>query len=124
MPTGDNYYSLVSRAIAELQSNTHNARLTMYERARTSLDEQLATSNQTTGTIFRQRQSLERAIRRVENMHANADKVQLAWSSIGLKKWLDYQVADVIKVFVILFPVGVGIFLFVYFIFVSSGWRG
>src|SRR5580658_2433638 len=94
MPTGDNYYSLISRAIAELQPNTNDARLAMYERARTSLDEDLATSNQTTGTIFRERQSLERAIRRVENMHANADKVQLAWSSKGLKKWLDYQVAD------------------------------
>jgi hypothetical protein len=111
MATVDEYHSLILRAVAELQDNTHDTRLALYERARDSLNEQLATANSSSRTTVNQRRSLENAIRRVENKEQKrslrANRVDFIWSSAGLEKWLMYQVRDLAKVLALLFGVGV-----------------
>jgi hypothetical protein len=62
------YHPLISRAVAELENNTGEARRALYERARAALVAQLrsVTPALSESDITRERLSLEEAIRKVE----------------------------------------------------------
>jgi uncharacterized protein len=79
------YYSLISRAVADLPDNTGEARLTLYERARDMLVVMLRDQPQTVNEsgLARERHLLETAIRKVEedaNRWAHEKQLPLRWS--------------------------------------------
>lgn len=74
-PPKGGYYSVIARAVARLDSNTHGSRQTLYEHARASQLRNISTSF-TQPEVKREREALEQAIRMVEAEALVAEKEQ------------------------------------------------
>ncbi len=78
------YYSVITRAVSGLPSNTDQARRAIYDRARTALQERLRTLDPpiSEAELVHEKDLLEAAIRNVEMQFLFDVKTQLEFSDI------------------------------------------